>query len=135
MAYEVAAGPLRAYAEEQLGVWREERPLDLKELASAFLAAARRGDRAAVESMATRGLAARLQTVAPTGGVRQTVKRSATEGDRGWVQVLLQNPASREIGGEVMVTLRFVREAGIWKVSEMDVEPYLPELNLEEEVR
>jgi hypothetical protein len=83
--------------------------------------------------MVTRGLAARLAATPAAGGVRQTVRRSAVEGERGWVEVLLENPASRELGSEVLVTLRFVREGGGWKVSELEVEPYLRELHLEEE--
>jgi hypothetical protein len=102
-----------------------------------FLAAANRGDVAALRRVATDDLARRLEEdlegQTQEDRAERQVRKLTCDGDRAHAEVWMKNPAVQNLYAELMASVDLQRAAAGWRVSRFSVKPYLRDL--EGEVR
>jgi len=109
----------------------------VKAVALEFLAAANRGDVAALRRVATDDLARRLEEdlegQTQEDRAERQVRKLTCDGDRARAEVWMKNPAVQNLYAELMASVELQRSPGGWQVSRFSVKPYLRDLD--EEVR
>ena len=102
-----------------------------------FLAAANRGDVAALRRLAAEDLVQRLEEQlegqTQEDRAERQVRKLVCENDRARAEVWMKNPEVQNLYAELLATVELEHSAADWRVTRFSVKPYIRDL--EEEVR